>query len=50
MNNAWPSLRDRAVRDGTVGHPWRRVVTHYDKYAYRCLGFLYLAGAWIWMN
>ena len=28
----------------------RRVTTRYDKYAHRCLGFLYLAGAWIWMQ
>ena len=26
----------------------RRVATHYDKYAHQFLGFLYLAGAWIW--
>ena len=29
---------------------WRRVATRYDKYAHRCLGLLYLAGAWIWMR
>ncbi len=28
----------------------RRVATRYDKYAHRFLGFLDLAGAWIWMN
>ena len=29
---------------------WRRVATRYDKYAHHFLGFLYLAGAWIWMK
>ena len=29
---------------------WRRVATRYDKYAHRFLGFLYLAGAWIWLK
>ena len=29
---------------------WRRVATRYDQYARRCLGFLYLAGAWIWLK
>ena len=28
----------------------RRVATRYDKYAHHFLGFLYLAGAWIWMK
>ena len=28
----------------------RRVATRYDQYAHRFLGFLYLAGAWIWMK
>ena len=28
----------------------RRVATRYDKYAHRCLGFLYLAAAWIWLK
>ena len=28
----------------------RRVATRYDQYAYRFLGFLYLAGAWIWLK
>ena len=28
----------------------RRVATRYDKYAHRFLGFLYLAGAWIWLK
>ena len=32
----------------TVG--WRRVATRYDQHAYRFLGFLYLAGAWIWLK
>ena len=27
---------------------WRRVATRYALYALRCLGFLYLAAAWIW--
>ena len=29
---------------------WRRVATRYDKYAHHFLGFLYLAGSWIWMQ
>ena len=29
---------------------WRRVATRYDKYAHCYLGFLYLAGAWIWLK
>ena len=29
---------------------WRRVATRYDKYAHHFLGFLYLAGAWIWLK
>ncbi len=30
---------------------WRRVATHYDKYAHRFLGFLYLkSGTWIWLK
>ena len=28
----------------------RRVATRYDQYAHRFLGFLYLAGAWIWLQ
>ena len=28
----------------------RRVATRYDKYSHRFLGFLYLAGAWIWLK
>ena len=28
----------------------RRVATSYDPYAHRFLGFLYLAGAWIWLK
>ena len=28
----------------------RRVATRYTQYAHHCLGFLYLAGAWIWMK
>ena len=28
----------------------RRVATRYDQYAHRFLGFLYLAGAWIWLK
>ena len=28
----------------------RRVAPRYDQYAHRCLGFLYLAGAWIWLQ
>ena len=28
----------------------RRVATRYDKYAHHFLGFLYLAGAWIWLK
>ena len=26
------------------------MATRYDPYAPRCLGFLYLAGAWIWLK
>ena len=29
---------------------WRRVATRYDKHAHHFLGFLYLAGAWIWLQ
>ena len=29
---------------------WRRVATRYAQYAHRFLGFLYLAGAWIWLK
>ena len=29
---------------------WRRAATRYDQYAHWCLGFLYLAGAWIWLQ
>ena len=29
---------------------WRRVATSYAPYAHRCLGFLYLAAAWIWLK
>ena len=40
-----------AVERGLGGlKHWRRVATRYDKYAHRFLGFLYLAGAWIWMK
>lgn len=28
----------------------QRVATCYDPYAHRCLGFLYLAAAWIWLH
>ena len=28
----------------------RRVATRYDQYAHYCLGFLYWAGAWIWLK
>lgn len=28
----------------------RRVATRYDRYARRCLGFLYLAATWIWLK
>ena len=27
-----------------------RVATRYDKYAHRFLGFLYLAGTWLWLK
>ena len=40
-----------AVERGIGGlKHWRRVATRYDQYAHRFLGFLYLAGAWIWMK
>ena len=29
---------------------WRRVATRYDQHAHRFLGFLYLAGTWIWLK
>ena len=29
---------------------WRHMATRYDKHAHRCLGFLYLAGTWIWLK
>lgn len=28
----------------------RRMATRYAPYAHRCLGFLYLAGLWIWLK
>ena len=28
----------------------RRVATRYDQYAQQCLGFRYLASAWIWLQ
>ena len=28
----------------------RRVAPRYDPYAHRCLGFLYLTAAWIWLQ
>ena len=28
----------------------RRVATRYDPCAQRCLGFLYLAAAWLWLQ
>ena len=30
--------------------PWCRVATRYDKHAQRCLGFLCLAAAWLWLK
>ena len=40
-----------AVERGIGGlKPWRRVATRYDKHAQRCLDFLYLASAWIWLK
>ena len=40
-----------AVARGLGGfQPWRRVATRYDKHAQRCLGFLYLAAAWLWLK
>ena len=42
--------RNAVERDiGWLRH-WRRVATRYDKYAHHFLGFLYLAGAWIWLK
>ena len=46
--------RYQARNDVERGLGWlkhgRRVATRYDKYAHHCLGFLYLAGAWIWLK
>ena len=41
-------LARKSVARGLGGlQPWCRVATRYDLYAPRCLGFLYLATAWI---
>ena len=41
----------KAVERGLGGlKQGRRVATRYDKHAQRCLGFLYLAAAWIWLQ
>ena len=53
-----PQLHDPerypARNAGEPGIGWlkqgHRVATRYDQYAHRCLGFLYLAGAWIWLQ
>ena len=54
-----PGLRRRRLPRvaGAAGHQgrgwlkhWRRVATRYDQYAHHCLGFLYWAGAWIWLQ
>ena len=46
-----PYKARNAVERGLGGlKGWRRVATRYDQYAHRCLGFLYLAEAWIWME
>ena len=40
-----------AVERGIGGlKQWCRVATRYDKHAQRCLGFLYLAAAWLWLK
>ena len=40
-----------AVERGIGGlKQWCRVAIRYDQYAPRCLGFLYLAAAWIWLK
>ena len=41
----------KAVARGLGGlKPWRRVATCYDQHAQRCLGFRYLAAAWLWLK
>ena len=41
----------KAVERGIDGlQQGRRVAARYDPYAPRCLGFLYLAAAWLWLQ
>ena len=41
----------KAVARGLGGlKQGRRVATRYDQHAPRCLGFLYLAAAWLWLK
>ena len=49
--NLSPTPRRNAVERGLGWlKGWRRVATRYDQHAHRFLGFLYLAGAWIWLK
>ena len=46
---AYPARHAVARRCGWL-KGWRRVAARYDQHAPRCLGFLCLAGTWIWLK